>query len=117
MSAARGPIKVRLLQRIRQREHPDIDDPRVQRSCIQKKKYRSKVLARDAASRATKKYEVEARFYYCLHCRQFHLTTVRAVSVPEPEVEIEHPSAPERLLQSLVNTKIKRLVRRNRWTK
>ena len=109
--------KVRQLQRLKEREHPDRDDPRIQRSCLEKKKFRTKQLARDAASRATKKYEVKTSWYYCRHCRNFHLATVRVPpeQVPTPKVEVievEHPIAPEPLLRSLADCRVKKLVKR-----
>lgn len=111
----RGPIKVRALQRARERDKPDFTDPKVHKACLKKVIYPSKRIARDEAKRLMKLFGAPYKAYHCRYFTgHYHLTSrVLTVGVePELEVEIAHPSAPERLLQSLADTKVRRLVKR-----
>lgn len=111
----RGNIKVRALQRARDREKPDFTDPKVHKACLKKVIYPTKRVARDEAKRLMKQFGTPYKAYHCRYFTgHYHLTSRVLTTEVEPELEIEiaHPSAPERLLQSLVDTKIKRLMRR-----
>lgn len=110
----RGNIKVRALQRARDREKPDFTDPKVHKACLKKVIYPSKRIARDAAKRLMKLFGTPYKAYHCRYFSGHYHLTSRVLTVfvePEREVAIEHPSAPKRLLQNLADTKVRRLVR------
>lgn len=114
MTTRNGKQKIKLRAIQRRRSDIDFEDPKVYKACLGKRVYRTKRIARDEAKRLMKQYGTPYKGYHCRYYDHWHLTTrILTVEVePEPEVEIAHPSAPERLLQSLVDTKIKRLMRR-----